>query len=77
LEEVVPKIQVRIGESLEKALRRFKRVCSTEGIFSDEKRNRFYEKPSDARRRAQAEKRRNIRKALLGKKKKKLSSHLR
>lgn len=73
----VPKIQVRIGESLEKALRRFKRVCSTEGIFSDEKRNRFFEKPSDAKRRAMAEKRRNIRKALLGRKRKKLSSHLR
>jgi small subunit ribosomal protein S21 len=73
----MPKIQVRVGESLEKALRRFKRVCSTEGIFSDEKRNRFYEKPSDHRRRAANEKRRNIRKALMGKRKKNLSSHLR
>ncbi|MHC4777313.1 MAG: 30S ribosomal protein S21 [Planctomycetota bacterium] len=73
----MPKIQVRVGEPLEKALRRFKRVCSTEGIFSDEKRNRFYEKPSDHRRRAANEKKRNIRKALMGKKKKNLSSHLR
>jgi small subunit ribosomal protein S21 len=77
LEDRMPKIQVRVGESLEKALRRFKRVCSTEGIFSDEKRNRFYEKPSDQRRRAASEKKRNIRKALAGKRKKNLSSHLR
>lgn len=73
----MPRIQVRVGESLEKALRRFKRVCSTEGIFSDEKKKRFYEKPSDRRRRADNEKRRNIRKAILGRRKKSLSSHIR
>ncbi|MCU0723199.1 MAG: 30S ribosomal protein S21 [Planctomycetes bacterium] len=66
----MPKIQCRPGESLEKALRRFKRVCSTEGIFSDEKRHRFFEKPSDRARRALNEKRRNIRKALTGRRKK-------
>lgn len=72
----MPKIQVRPNESLEKALRRFKRVCSTEGIFSDEKRHRFFEKPSDQKRRSDNEKRRNIRKALQGRRKK-VSSYLR
>ena len=72
----MPKIQVRPNESLEKALRRFKRVCSTEGIFSDEKRHRFYEKPSDQERRSDNEKMRNIRKALLGRRRK-VSSYLR
>jgi small subunit ribosomal protein S21 len=73
---MMPKIQVRPGESLEKALRRFKRVCSTEGIFSDEKRHRHFEKPSERERRALNEKKRNIRKAMTGGRRKKVSSFL-
>ena len=32
-------------------LRRFKKVCEKEGLTRDIKRNAFYEKPSDVRRR--------------------------
>jgi small subunit ribosomal protein S21 len=42
---------VRDNESFEQALRRFKRKCEKSGILSEVKRRRFYEKPSDRRKR--------------------------
>jgi small subunit ribosomal protein S21 len=42
---------VRDNESFEAALRRFKRKCEKSGILSEVKRRRFYEKPSDRRKR--------------------------
>jgi small subunit ribosomal protein S21 len=42
---------VRDNESFEQALRRFKRKCEKSGILSEVKRGRFYEKPSDRRKR--------------------------
>ncbi len=40
--------EVRIGknESLDSALRRFKRECQKSGIFSELRRHEHYEKPS-------------------------------
>lgn len=52
--------EVRIGqgESLDEALRRFKKKCQRNGIISEMKRHEHYEKPSDRRRkREQARKR--------------------
>ena len=46
---------VRADESIDKALRRFKKVCKKAGIQSDEKKNRYFEKPSDKKRRKQAQ----------------------
>ena len=45
------RVNVDSGDSLEKALRRFKRLCEKEGIRRDIKRSSYYEKPSEKRRR--------------------------
>ena len=45
------RIRARTNESLEGMLRRFKKVCEKEGLTRDIKRNAFYEKPSEVRRR--------------------------
>jgi small subunit ribosomal protein S21 len=44
-------ITVRDNESFEQALRRFKRKCEKSGILSEVKSRRFYEKPSERRKR--------------------------
>ena len=54
------KIQVRSNESLEAALRRFKRSCNTSGIFRIAKENTWHEKRSDYRRRERRERIRTI-----------------
>ncbi len=52
------------GEELERALKKFRRKVQRAGIFRDIKKNRFYEKPSEAKRRKMkaAERRRKRRK---------------
>ena len=54
------KIQVRSNESLEAALRRFKRSCNTSGVFRLAKENTWHEKRSDYRRRERRERIRTI-----------------
>lgn len=44
-------VQVREGESLESALKRFRREVKKSNIFSELKRKRHYEKPSERRQR--------------------------
>ncbi len=56
------KIKIAQNESLDKALRRFKRMCNNEGIFSELKRHTFYDKPSEKRRRQQKQRLKAIRK---------------
>jgi len=46
----VPKIELRKGEDLEKALRKFKTKLRHEGILDDLKNREFYEKPNQRRR---------------------------
>jgi len=57
------KVQVRPNESLEAALRRFKRQCNYSGIFRLAKAHNWHEKRSDARRRERRERLRTIQKA--------------
>ena len=57
------KVQVRSNESLEAALRRFKRQCNFGGIFRMAKANTWHEKRSDKRRREGRERIRTILKA--------------
>ncbi len=45
------KVKVRGNESVEQMLRRFKKMCEKEGLVKDIKRNAYYEKPSERRRR--------------------------
>ena len=42
----MPFIRVGDGESLENALKKFKKQCDREGIISEVKRREFYDKPS-------------------------------
>ena len=54
-------IKVGENESLDSALRRFKRKCSRDGIIGDLRRKEFYERPSVRRKKkAEAARKRNI-----------------
>lgn len=54
------KVKVKDNESLDQALRRFKRECSKSGVMSEVKKRRHYEKPSVKRKKkAEAAKRKN------------------
>jgi small subunit ribosomal protein S21 len=57
------KVQVRPNESLESALRRFKRQCNYSGIFRLFKAHTWHEKRSDKRRRERRERLRTVLKA--------------
>jgi small subunit ribosomal protein S21 len=50
----MPRIDIKKGEGLEKALRKFKTKLRREGLLDEVKKREFYEKPSQ-RRRKQAE----------------------
>ena len=45
------KVKARANESVNQMLRRFKKLCEKEGLTKDIKRNSYYEKPSERRRR--------------------------
>jgi len=47
-------VRIRENESLDHALKRFKRECSKDGVLSEVKKRRHYEKPS-VRRKKKAE----------------------
>ena len=47
----MPRIEVRDDESLERALRRFKRMVEREGTLKVLKARKHYEKPSERKRR--------------------------
>jgi len=47
----VTKVRVKADEPFEKALRRFKKKCNKEGLMQRLKEVKYYEKPSEQRRR--------------------------
>jgi small subunit ribosomal protein S21 len=47
------KVKARGNESIDQMLKRFKKMCEKEGLTKDIKRNSYYEKPSERRRRRQ------------------------
>ncbi|MGL4561274.1 MAG: 30S ribosomal protein S21 [Brevinema sp.] len=55
-------IEVREGESVEGAIKRFKKEVEKDGILTAEKKHRFYEKPSETRKRKKAVVQRKIEK---------------
>ncbi len=46
------RIKARAGESAEQMMRRFKKMCEKEGLTKDVKRQAYFEKPSERKRRA-------------------------
>jgi len=53
-------IKIRENESIEEALRRFKRECDRNGILQEIKRREYYESPSVKRKRKAQEARKKI-----------------
>ena len=51
-------IQIGEGDRIEWALKQFRRKMLRSGLFKDMKKKRFYEKPSEARKRKEADARR-------------------
>lgn len=45
------KVKARANESVSQMMKRFKKICEKEGLTRDIKRNSYYEKPSERRRR--------------------------
>ncbi len=52
------KVRVNEDESIDDALRRFKRECQRTGVLKEVRKRSFYEKPSDRRKRKMAAARR-------------------
>jgi len=57
------KIRARGNESVQQMIKRFKKLCEKEGLTRDIKRNSYYEKPSERRRRAMRKARKAMSKA--------------
>ena len=55
-------VEVREGETAESAIKRFKKEVEKDGILTAEKKHRFYEKPSETRKRKKAVVQRKIEK---------------
>ena len=68
------KIIVRDGDSIEKALKQFKRICEKEGLRREIKRSAYYEKPSEQRRRRAMQAVRERRKTIMRAQKVKLKA---
>jgi small subunit ribosomal protein S21 len=65
-------LEVRVeNENLQRAITQLKKKMATEGVFKELKRRRFYEKPSEQRKRKMREAARRRRKALRARVKKK------
>lgn len=51
LDNGMPGVKVHEGESIDKALKQFKKQCEKSGILSEIKKREYYEKPSVRRKR--------------------------
>jgi len=58
-------IKVREGESIEEAIRRFKRECERNGVMQEIKKREFYKAPSVLKKERLAEIKRKIRRKTL------------
>jgi len=54
------KVTVRESETIEQALRRFKREVLKEGIMDEIRKREYYEKPSVVKKREEAQKKRKV-----------------
>lgn len=58
-------VKVRRGETVDKALRRLKKIMDKEGIMKEIRAHRYFEKPSEERRRREARARARARYAIM------------
>ena len=58
-------VKVRDGESIEEAIRRFKRECERNGIMQEIKKREFYKAPSVVKKEKLAEAKRKIRRKMM------------
>ena len=58
-------VRVREGESIEEAIRRFKRECERNGIMQEIKKREYYRAPSVVRKEKLAEAKRKIRRRMI------------
>ncbi len=58
-------VKVRDGESIEEAIRRFKRECKRNGIMQEKKKREFYKSPSVIKKEKLAEAKRKIRRKMM------------
>ena len=58
--QVLAQVQVRQNESLDSALRRFKKELEQAGTLREAREHQHYQKPSDKKRKAEAARRRKI-----------------
>ncbi len=58
-------VRVREGESIEEAIRRFKRECERNGIMQEIKKREFYRAPSVVRKEKLAEAKRKMRRRMV------------
>ena len=49
------RLELKPNESLDKALRRFKKICDREGLTRDMRKHSYYEKPSEKNKRKDRE----------------------
>jgi small subunit ribosomal protein S21 len=61
----VVKLRVRDKESIQEAVRRFRKLVERSGIKKEMRRKEYYEKPSDSRRRARLRAERRARRTRL------------
>jgi small subunit ribosomal protein S21 len=58
-------VQVKQNESLDQALKRFKKQIQQSGVLKEAREHEWYEKPSDKKRKAEASRRRKQRNDIL------------
>ena len=58
-------VKIRDGESIEEAIRRFKRECERNGIMQEIKKREFYKSPSVIKKEKLAEAKRKIRRKMM------------
>jgi small subunit ribosomal protein S21 len=58
------RVDIKDNESIDSALKRFKKEVEKDGILTEEKKHRFYEKPSETRKKKMSAVKRKIQKKM-------------
>ena len=66
------RLELKPNEPIDKALRRFKKICDREGLTRDMRKHAYYEKPSERKKRRERERYKERSKAVRLAEKKKL-----